>query len=72
MNHFLIIGLLGLVAACNSSNQDEAFREQVNSLQLNFKKPHQPANDWVLDSLQSIRTKQWYAVAERKLKGRDE
>lgn len=68
MQHLLFIGFLGLLAACNASNQETAFREQVNSLQLNFKKPHQPANDWVLDSLQTVRTKQWYAVVEQRSK----
>ena len=72
MKYFLLSGLLGLLAACHSNNQPAAFQEHVNKLQLNFKKPYQRTNDWVMDSLRSSHAKEWYAVVERKSKGNED
>ena len=68
MKYFLIAGLLGLLAACHSRDQSVAFQEQVKSLQLNFKKPYQRTNDWVMDSLRSSHAKEMYASVQHKPK----
>ncbi|MBO9203945.1 MULTISPECIES: hypothetical protein [Niastella] len=65
-------GLLALLSACHTNDHPAAFQEHVNSLQLNFKKPYQPAGDWLTDSLRSVRAKQSYAAVERKLRESDD
>jgi len=72
MKLFLIPGLLGMLAACNSNKNETRYQVRVNSLQLHFKKPDQRTNNWVMDSLQSGHSKEWYAVVELKQKDIEE